>query len=161
MSDMEKDKAYLGIDPGAKGSLAVIQPDGKIVFFPWDETDMYFNALHMWCEVGEHINLGRSKMAVEQVGAMPGQGVTSMFNFGKVYGEVLGVLRALGASYELVRPQRWMKDFGITSDKATHIAAAKRLFPGINLRRTSRCTKDDDGFADALLLAEWARRHMS
>lgn len=95
---------------------------------------------------------------LEKVGAMPNQGVTSMFHFGENYGYIQGLLEANGIQYELVTPQKWKKEFGVTSDKNTSIEVCKRLFPNVNLKRTERCRKDDDGFAESCLLAEYCRR---
>ena len=98
-------------------------------------------------------------MAVlEHVGAMPGQGVTSMFSFGENFGYLKGLLEAFEIPYELVRPQRWKKEFGIIG-KNQSVEVCKRLFPGVSLRRTERCKKDHDGMAEALLMVEFARRH--
>lgn len=91
---------------------------------------------------------------------MPGQGVVSMFNFGKGFGWILGTLEAYSVSYELIRPQKWKKEFSVTSDKNTSIEVCKRLFPHVSLLPTERCKKDNDGMAEALLLAEYARRKM-
>ena len=87
--------------------------------------------------------------------------VTSMFHFGENFGFIQGVLRAYGIPYELVRPQRWKKEFGITSDKNTSIAVAQRLFPNVDFRRTERYKKPDDGMAEAALMALYAKRKMS
>ena len=100
------------------------------------------------------------RCCVESVSAMPGQGVTSMFNFGKGFGWILGILDAYTVPYELVRPQKWKKEFSITSDKNTSIAVCKRLFPWVSLLPTERCRKDNDGMAEALLMAEYARRKL-
>lgn len=81
-----------------------------------------------------------------------------MFNFGQNFGFIQGVLSALGIPFELVRPQKWKKEFSITRDKNTSIAVCKRLFPGASLLRTERSKKEDDNLAEALLLAEYARR---
>ena len=153
-------KVFIGIDPGAKGSMAVLAesampPMYHVELVPWaDDLALYIEALK--AKEGPDWQVS---CALEHVGAMPGQGVTSMFNFGKVFGEVIGVLTTLKVPFELVRPQRWQKEFGISGDKSEHIAACKRLFPYVSLLRTPRCKKDDDGHADALLLAEWSRRH--
>jgi crossover junction endodeoxyribonuclease RuvC len=99
--------------------------------------------------------------AVEKVGAMHGQGVTSMFSFGKSAGYIEGVLAALGIPYQLVPPNVWKKEFSlIGKDKAASIQTCKRLFPGINLLPTEKCWKDSDGMAESTLLAEYARRKM-
>ena len=91
---------------------------------------------------------------------MPGQGVVSMFNFGQNFGFIQGVLKAYEIPFELVPPQKWKKEFSVTSDKNTSIEVAKRLFPGVNLKATEKCKKDHDGMAEALLMAEYARRHL-
>ena len=96
---------------------------------------------------------------VEKVGAMPGQGVTSMFNFGQGFGFILGVLAALGIGVQLVPPGTWKKEFSLVGkDKAASIEVCRRLFPGVNLRASEQCRKDSDGMAEALLMAEYARR---
>ena len=82
-----------------------------------------------------------------------------MFNFGKNFGFILGLLTQAFIPYELVTPQKWKKEFGVTRDKNTSIAVAKRLFPKADLKRTARCRKEHDGMAEALLIAEWKRRH--
>jgi crossover junction endodeoxyribonuclease RuvC len=138
---------YYGIDPGKSGAMAIISPRG-IDLVPFDE-DMYVRLL----DTAEP-----AKVCLEHVSAMPGQGVTSMFNFGLNFGWIQGLLDAYCLSYELVRPQKWKKAFGITSDKNTSIAVCKRLFPNVSLKRTERCRKDDDNLAEALLMAEYARR---
>ena len=69
-------------------------------------------------------------------------------------------MEAFNIPYETVRPQKWKKEFGLTSDKKQSIATAHRLFPGVDLRKNERCKKDHDGMAESVLLAEWARRNM-
>lgn len=142
---------YIGIDPGKDGAMAVITPDGAAIF-PFDEGG-YRNALDGLR--GFHENC---RCCLERVNAMPGQGVTSMFKFGENFGFIRGLLTAYGISYELVTPQKWKKEFQITGDKNSSVDVCKRLFPGVSLRRTDRCRKDHDGMAEALLMAEYARR---
>lgn len=140
---------YIGIDPGKSGALAVVGD--------------------LWCEAYSFseenyivvLNSIREKIAlavVERVGAMPKQGVVSTFQFGQNFGWTLGVLATLKIPYELILPKTWKKEFGCTSDKNTSIDVAKRLFPGVSLMRTERCTTPHDGKAEALLMAEYARR---
>lgn len=142
---------YMGIDPGKKGGIAIIRPDGSYNTEPLTELNLRQAALIF----GEN-----TKAVVESVHAMPGQGVTSMFNFGKGFGYILGVLETCGVTYELVPPQKWKKEFSIGQDKSQSITVCKRLFPGVNLKATERCRNEHDGMAEALLLAEFARRHM-
>lgn len=142
---------YIGIDPGKKGSLALLE-NGAVSIFPFDE-DTYINVLG---KVDPHAAV----CCLEHVGAMPGQGVTSMFNFGTNFGFIQGVLRACKIPFELVRPQKWKKEFSITADKNSSIAVCKRLFPEVSLLRTAKCKKEDDNVAESVLLAEFARRKL-
>ena len=142
----------MGVDPGKKGGYAVIDGDAVDVF-PWDDSSFIDN-------MADAVNCGTCVACVEKVGAMHGQGVTSMFTFGKSAGFIEGVLAALGIGYQLIPPKTWKAEFGLNSDKADSIAVCKRLFPGVNLLATDKCRKDSDGMAEALLMAEYARRKM-
>lgn len=149
---------YIGIDPGKFGALAFIEVNGDQITgtaMPYSE-DGYRFAIRNLAE--EHA--GNIVCAVEAVTAMQGWGVTSAFNFGKGFGWILGTLEAYNIPYELIRPQKWKKEFSVTSDKNTSIEVCKRLFPHVSLLPTERCKKDNDGMAEALLLAEYARRKM-
>jgi crossover junction endodeoxyribonuclease RuvC len=98
--------------------------------------------------------------AVEKVGAMPGQGVTSMFHFGKSAGYIEGVLTALGIPYQLVPPVKWKRAFSLVGkDKKASIETCRKLFPELDLKRTERCRTDSDGKAESALLACYAMRH--
>jgi len=141
---------HIGIDPGKKGAMAIMTGD-SIITIPFDEK-AYITALREF-----NLNV---RCVLEHVGAMPGQGVTSMFSFGQNFGFIQGVLQSFDIPYELVRPQKWKKEFSITSDKNSSIQVAHRLFPNTDLRRTDKCRTDDDGIAEALLMAEYARRHL-
>ena len=140
---------YVGVDPGKHGALAVIA--GELVkVVPFDE-DAYRQVLASV----------RGRMAMcclEKVGAMPGQGVTSMFSFGENYGYIRGLLEANEIPYQAVRPQDWKKEFGVTGDKSTSVMVCKRLFPQVSLLPTERSRKENDGMAEALLLACYAQR---
>jgi crossover junction endodeoxyribonuclease RuvC len=145
---------YIGIDPGKKGGVATISDDGVKVY-QWD--DQRFIE-----DMRQHANwLDKCVAAVEKVGAMPGQGVTSMFSFGQSYGFILGVLTAFGIPYQLVSPATWKREFGLLkSQKQGSVDVCKRLFPGVNMLPTERCRKESDGMAESLLIAEYARRKM-
>lgn len=140
---------YIGCDPGKSGALAVIE-EGIAFVIPFDERG-YIDTLAT-CDPTQTI------VCIEHVHAMPQQGVSSTFNFGMNFGWLQGVMMAFGIPFELVTPQKWKKEFSVTADKNTSIAVCKRLFPNVSLKKTERCTKDDDGKAEALLLAEYARR---
>ena len=142
---------YIGVDPGKNGGIAIIDSDG-VIAFPFSEERLLIE-LDGIAQEYECI------CYLEHVHAMPKQGVSSTFNFGMNFGFIQGVLRAYEIPYELVTPQKWKKEFSCTSDKNTSIEVCKRLFPNVNLKATERCKKDHDGIAEALLIAEYGRRH--
>lgn len=145
---------YIGVDPGKNGAFAIIGNSATIVM-PWDEVQ--------FSEYMLSISTAYPKTTiacVEKVSAMPGQGVTSMFNFGKNAGYIEGVLITCGIPYQLIPPQRWKKEFGLNSDKQKSIEVCKKLFPTADLHRTPRCTTEHDGMAESLLMAEYARRKL-
>ena len=151
---------WLGIDPGAKGGWAIIMDDaGEITTtaHSWDDRLFVLSMGGLLDFKDNH----RIVAAVEKVGAMPHQGVTSMFNFGKNAGFIEGVLTALGIPYQLVPPATWKREFSlIGKDKRASIEVCKRLFPDVDLKRTDRCRTESDGMAESLLIAEWGRRHL-
>jgi len=158
---LEKEKlkarpvAFLGIDPGATGCAALIYDAGyELMDWPGDPA-LVVSKLADWLARFE-IKLA----ALEKVGAMPGQGVVSMFSFGQNVGTWHGILAALAIPYACPRPQDWQRglvDKKAGKDtKAASLATARRLFPDASLSR-----KKDHGRADALLLAWWARRQGS
>lgn len=147
-------KTYIGIDPGKSGAMAIIHALGNVEVIPFDAVDyslalarVYNGAYPVIC-------------CVEKVSAMPGQGVVSMFNFGHNLGVIEGLLRGYGIPYQLVPPQTWKKEFSLSSDKATSIEVCQKLFPNVSLLATERSRKPNDGMAEALLMAEYARRKL-
>lgn len=148
---------YIGIDPGKNGGIACISDNSKNdgEAYPYSD-DVLINNLGFIYTQGWKDNV---ICYLEHVHAMPKQGVSSTFNFGMNFGFIQGVLKAYGIPYELVTPQKWKKEFSCTSDKNTSIEVCKRLFPNVNLKATERCKKDHDGMAEALLIAEYGRRH--
>ena len=99
---------YLGIDPGQKGGYAVITDAGAFTY-PWDDKE-FINFL-------KKLNSSTCVCCLEKVGAMPKQGVSSTFSFGKAAGFIEGVLQTCDISYQLVPPQKWKKEFSESSDK--------------------------------------------
>ena len=149
-----------GIDPGQTGAIAFIYPNGKVEihdtpiekvkkgkrikteYLPGNMSDLL---------KGLEIN----HVYIESVHAMPGQGVTSMFNFGKGFGIWIGILAALKIPYTLIPPQAWKKHLmqGMKDKDAARIRA-QQLYPSVT-KELSR--KKDVGRADALLIAEYGR----
>lgn len=162
-------RVFCGIDPGKDGALAILGYRDTPILIPFSESE-YANQLRRVVpleytattveKVQAVWSLGPIEpfCVVEHVNAMPGQGVTSCFSFGQNFGFILGLLTAFRIPYELVRPQKWKREFSCTSDKNTSIEVAQRMFPGVDLRRTPRCAKPHDGICEALLMAEYARR---
>lgn len=145
---------YAGIDPGSHGAITVIDDNSKIMYL---NTMSNENLVNCFCTLKDKNII----VCVEKVGAMPGQGVTSMFNFGKGAGFIEGVLSALSIPYQLVLPQTWKKEFSlIHKDKSDSIRVCKQLFPDANLLPTERCKKESDGMAESLLMALYAKRKM-
>lgn len=142
---------YIGIDPGQKGAMAIIWKHGAIEIVPFS-SEGYRDALAE-CPPME------CRCCLEHVHSMPKQGGRSTFNFGANFGIIQGMLIYGRFPFELVAPQKWKKEFSVTKDKNTSIAVCKRLFPNVALRRTFG-RKDDDGYAEALLMAEYARRRL-
>lgn len=141
----------LGVDPGASGAVAAIEKSGPDYWVRdlGGDPSLIANAFREIFSVS-----GADRIAaLEQVHAMPGQGVTSMFSFGASYGACRGILAYACVPYHLVTPSKWKKDLGLGKDKDEALAMARRLFPTAELSR-----KKDIGRAEALLIAEWARR---
>jgi crossover junction endodeoxyribonuclease RuvC len=140
-------KAWVGIDPGKLGALALIVEDGRAWAWDWAGADKMRDKLE------DIMTLDVKHVSLERVGARPGQGVVSMFSFGANWGWWHGILDGLKAPYALVTPQTWMK--GVVGKEGAMVAAA-RLFPEVSLYGPKGGAKD--GRADALLLAHYARR---
>ena len=149
---------YGGIDPGKAGGWAINFDDGRMDVYPWDERIFIacMQGLSMAHPTGEGV-----KFALEKVGAMPGQGVAGMFNFGRGYGFIQGVLEALNIPYQAIPPQTWKKEFSLLKqDKSKSIETAQRLFPNVNFLPTERSRKPSDGMCEAALICEYARRKL-
>ena len=150
---------YMGIDPGQKGGIAILRVDNdtnkvyQAEAFPYSADklkELSYNLSREWAD--------NVLCFVEKVNAMPKQGVTSMFNFGVSFGYIQGVIEAFEIPYQLISPQKWKKHFGLDNDKEKSIRLCKRLFPSVSLLPTERCRKDSDGMAEALLIAQYAKR---
>lgn len=146
---------FIGIDPGKKGGIACIDTESGICY-----TEPYSDkALIDLCS-SESSKCQNVMCCLEKVGAMPKQGVVSMFTFGQSVGYIKGVLESFRIPYQEITPQKWKREFGLTSDKAASAEVCRRLFPYISLFATDRCKKPHDGMAEALLMAEYARRKL-
>lgn len=139
----------LGIDPGAvSGAWAALFEDGTMTCGDLPVVDRNVDPAEMSRLVRA---LNPVRAVVEQVGAMPGQGVSSMFSFGRGYGSILGVLGACGIPVTMVTPGKWKRTFGLDSDKEKSRALAIRTWPLC----PSLARKKDAGRAEAALIARW------
>lgn len=142
---------YIGIDPGMKGGIAVIGINAQAWRYPGD-VNAAAGLLHEIIDMHE----GHEIMAcLEQVHAMPGQGVSSTFKFGMNYGAWMGLFAAMKIPYITVTPHKWQKtvlDAGTGETKARSLSMARRLFPNVDMQY-----KADDGKADALNIARYCK----
>ena len=146
-----------GLDPGKSGGMAK-WCNGKIVkvcAMPIAGKTLDLPAIASWLS---YKNEGTVVAYIEKVGAMPLQGVTSMFTFGFVTGCLHGILSALKIPFYLVPPQTWKKVVlaGTPHDKQSTIEFVMRAYPYVNLRATARSVKPHDGIADAICIATYA-----
>lgn len=144
---------YIGIDPGRNGGYAVLK-NNKIEFYSAFDKLGFIGCMYTLSRQQE-----ASRCCLEQVHAMPKQGVTSSFSFGETYGWLKGVLDALEIPYQEIKPQIWKKEFGLNSDKKKSIEVCQQLFPEANLVPHNHRTAHD-GIAEAILMAEYARRKL-
>lgn len=136
---------YLGIDPGASGAIAALTSAGPI----WIKLSETEHDVSEW--LANYANRDGSRAIIEQVNAMPKQGLSSTFKFGKSYGFLIGLLTAHRVPYKLATPRTWMRAIGTMSggDKNLTKAAAQRMWPDLKITHAN---------ADALLIAEYCRR---
>ncbi len=152
----------IGIDPGISGSICFFQ-DGKIIdvvemptMTDGKKNKKQVNGSQIFNEISERIKkLDKKdiKVVIEQVSAMPGQGVTSMFNFGQSFGILKGICSAMQLPMYFVRPAKWKKYFNlINSEKDASRTRAIEIFPYFS-GQLSR--KKDSNKADAILIASF------
>tara|TARA_S200000501_G_scaffold290010_1_gene274936 strand:+ start:342 stop:836 length:495 start_codon:yes stop_codon:yes gene_type:complete len=152
----------IGIDPGISGAMCFFQ-NGEIT----DVIDMpsmadgkknkrQINSQQVFNEISERIiNIPKKEIIVviEQVSAMPGQGVTSMFNFGQSFGVLKGICSAMQLSMYFVRPAKWKKYYGlIKTEKDASRTKVIEIFPYISSKLSK---KKDSNKADAILIANF------
>tara|TARA_Y100001970_G_scaffold139877_1_gene172166 strand:- start:3369 stop:3857 length:489 start_codon:yes stop_codon:yes gene_type:complete len=151
----------IGIDPGLSGGIAVL--DDLKIFEIFDMPIMsegkknknQLNSAQLVNIIKKHIILGKTFVIVEQVSAMPGQGVTSMFNFGQTFGSIKGIAAALNLPIFYVRPNKWKKHFElINSSKDASRTKVIEMYPSISGRLSK---KKDVNKADAILIARYFR----
>ena len=152
----------IGIDPGISGSICFFE-DGKILdvvemptMTDGKKNKKQVNGSQIYNEITNRIkqtDKKNIKVIIEQVSAMPGQGVTSMFNFGQSFGILKGMCSAMQLPMHFVRPAKWKKYFGlINSEKDASRTRAIEMFPYFSSQLSK---KKDSNKADAILIASF------
>ena len=152
----------IGIDPGISGSICFLK-DGKILdvvemptMTEGKKNKRQVNGSQIYNEISKRINKEENKeirVVIEQVSAMPGQGVTSMFNFGQSFGILKGLCSAMQLPMFFVRPAKWKKYFNlINSEKDASRTRAIEIFPYFSSQLSK---KKDANKADAILIASF------
>ncbi len=151
----------IGIDPGISGSICFFE-EGKIldvvempIMIDGKKNKRQVNGAQIYNEILKRINRSQKdvRVVIEQVSAMPGQGVTSMFNFGQSFGILKGICSAMQLPMFFVRPIKWKKYFNlINSQKDASRARAIEIFPYFS---TQLSKKKDSNKADAILIASF------
>ena len=150
----------IGIDPGISGAISVLE--NKKILEVYDTPTMIegkknkrqINSAQVTNIIKERLNNEKEVIVVvEQVNAMPGQGVTSMFNFGQSFGVIKGICAALSLPIYFVRPSKWKKHFNlIKTNKDASRTKVIEVYPEIS-SKLSR--KKDSNKADAILIARY------
>jgi crossover junction endodeoxyribonuclease RuvC len=152
----------IGIDPGISGSICFFE-NGKILeavemptMTDGKKNKRQVNGAQIYNEILKRINKNEKqnvRVIIEQVSAMPGQGVTSMFNFGQSFGILKGICSAMQLPMYFVRPVKWKKYFGlINSEKDASRTRAIEMFPYFSSQLSK---KKDSNKADAILIASF------
>ena len=152
----------IGIDPGITGSICFFE-DGKIIdvvempnMAEGKKNKKQVNGAQIYYEISlriKYLKKEEIKVVIEQVSAMPGQGVTSMFNFGQSFGILKGICSAMQLSMYFVRPAKWKKYFNlINSEKDASRTKAIEIFPYFS---SELSRKKDSNKADAILIASF------
>ena len=152
----------IGIDPGISGSICFFE-DGKIIdviemptMTEGKKNKKQVNGSQIYNEFFARISQIKKnevRVVIEHVSAMPGQGVTSMFNFGQSFGILKGICSAMQLPMYFVRPAKWKKYFSlINSEKDASRTRAIEIFPNFSSQLSK---KKDSNKADAILIASF------
>ena len=150
----------IGIDPGLSGGIAVLENSKVINIFDMPvmsegkKNKRQLNSAQLVSLIKESIKENEeAAVVVEQVNAMPGQGVTSMFNFGQTFGAIKGVCAALELPIFFVRPSKWKKHFEIiNSSKDSSRTKVIEMYPTLS---NQLAKKKDVNKSDAILIARF------
>lgn len=148
-------RLFCGIDPGAiSGAWGMIDYAGgywSSGFIPHEDGRIQAQAFK--AELLQAIDRQDVLFCIEDVHAMPKQGVSSTFKFGRAVGAIQAIVELTRAPWVIVSPQVWKREMKVSSNKETSLQLARTMWPNAPLKRVK-----DHGIAEALLLADWARR---
>ena len=156
---------WFGIDPGVKGAIAMVDEAGRADALPMPIEGKFLNIreLRKWMTARTHPTNIRG-IAIEHVHAIPGVGgrgisTAAMFNFGRGFGQLVGMCEALDWPHALVNSRAWKAAVlkGTPQDKAAAVLYAGRSYPLLDLKRSRQARKPDDGICDAVCIADWCR----
>ena len=150
----------IGIDPGLSGAIAILENNKVLGIFEipvmseGKKNKKQLNSAQLVKLLKDNISKNDEvSVVVEQVNAMPGQGVTSMFNFGQTFGAIKGVCAALNLSIFFVRPSKWKKHFElINSSKDSSRTKVIEMYPSLSNQLSK---KKDVNKSDAILIARY------
>jgi Holliday junction resolvasome RuvABC endonuclease subunit len=144
---------YIGVDAGSvNGALGAIDHNGKYVeSFMIEHKDKHILALVFKSRILSIVDPKEgAQICMEQVHAMPKQGISSTWNFARAVGVISAVCELTNYPFHLVSPQKWKKHFNLTADKNEALDLARKLFPKAPLK-----LKKDINRAEALLIARY------
>lgn len=154
---------FLGIDPGLGGAFAIVDISGGVRYAsPFsllvENQKKVLDCKKLYLEITQFTS-GIQACAIEQVHAMPRQGVVSTFSFGRGFGSLVCLLEVLYIPFEQVTAQKWKKLlFGFTTpDKKKSIEYARTLEGGPRYLIPEGRKVEHDGVADAICLAQYSR----
>jgi crossover junction endodeoxyribonuclease RuvC len=150
----------IGIDPGLSGAIAILENNKVLSLFDipvmseGKKNKRQLNSALLVSMLKKNISTeDEIAVVVEQVNAMPGQGVTSMFNFGQTFGAIKGICAALNLPIFFVRPSKWKKHFElINSSKDSSRTKAIEMYPKLS---NELAKKKDVNKSDAILIARF------
>ena len=150
----------IGIDPGLSGAIAIMKNNKVLDIFEMPvmtegkKNKRQLNSAQLVKLIKDNIEANEEvSVVVEQVNAMPGQGVTSMFNFGQTFGSIKGICAALELPIFFVRPSKWKKHFElINSSKDSSRTKAIEMYPKLS---NQLAKKKDVNKSDAILIARF------
>lgn len=158
---------FIGIDPGLDGGVAVLGPNHQSVHKTPVIGGRDYDIQEMTKLLNSIMNIANVPMnmfcIIENQISMPGQGLTSTLQTGKGFGIWLGLLAGLGIPYQIIGAKQWQSKLftGVKSKLDTKEKSeiiAKRLFPGVDFRKSERARVANDGLTDAILMAEYGKR---